>query len=99
MNYRRLTKDQKVTYEVAQQRILDYFAQLKKRFKRPMTLSPRHIADVVWPGHKMRAYGAAGAVGHYLRRMEKDGLMERVWADRLVWDWRPTLKGLKCQGQ
>ena len=87
-NIHRLTEEQKVTYEVAKQRVLAYFAQMKKRFKRPMSLSARHVADVIWPGHNMRAWGAAGAALNILRKMEKEKLVERVWAERLVYDWR-----------
>jgi hypothetical protein len=92
MNIHRLTEEQKVAYNVAKQRVLACLAQMERR---SITLSARHAANVIWPGHKMRAFGAAGAALSVLRKMNKEQLVERVWADRGAWDWRITAKGLR----
>ncbi len=61
-----------VDYEEAKCRILEWW---NKSDRQPIPLN--WFAHAVWPGHKMKAHGAALAVSPIIRKMRKEGLVDR----------------------
>lgn len=64
-----------VPYEEACRRLLAKLPPSHSRAPWPASA----CADVIWPGHRMRAQGAAFAAGKILHRMQADGLIRWVW--------------------
>lgn len=93
----KLTKEQRVPYEVARARMLAF---MRDKMQPKHSISARHCAGIMWPGHSMRAYGAAGAALRILRRMRDEGVVEETWDDfRKRFDWRITDAGRRAKTQ
>ena len=65
---RGITSEQRVTRAEAEQRVLD-------TLDRERGTRPARIAEAIWPGHTMKAQGAALAAGGILGRMQSRGLV------------------------
>lgn len=53
------------------------------------------VADVIWPGHKMRRQGAGFAAARVLERLKHQGLVQWVVLNNDVWGW--VLSGKKVR--
>lgn len=78
----------RVPFATASADILSYMRKHPRRL-----CAPSELAGAVWPGHTMRAQGAAFAIGPTLAKLQKAGKIG--WAcdrdakgDALWWGWR-----------
>jgi len=62
-----------VDYEEAKRRILAWWERQNNTYHETIPMS--WFADVVWPGHRMRAQGAALAVSPIIIKMRREGLV------------------------
>ena len=77
-----------VTYEEAKERLL---AKLPTHVEvltgEGASYPPSFCAHAIWPGHPMTPQGAALAVSPLLKRMEREGVIEKVYSG---YGGRPT---------
>jgi hypothetical protein len=77
----RLKPDQRVTYQVAKERVLAFM-------KKYVFYHASEVGREIWPGCELRAQGLGAAASRILKRMEGESLVRQGPSERNdAWGW------------